>query len=443
MLPAAQSDSLLSFQTDIVQFRINDSLNLAEIYFAIPREKLTFQESDSGLIAEFELQVHVFRGEKELGKRVWQAVSYANDRSEITAGQSLFSFARFQMKSGTYNIRTVVRDLHSPAQGEQEQTISIVPFAGNALLLSDLLFASRVQRTQKKSMYFKNGFEVLPNPGGLYGDGMPLLMVYAEAYNLTYPTDSSYAVTYRVYNVSGDLVKALPVKVRPISGNNLVEVGGFNVVSLRSGRYILELTVQDRQTGAMAQRRKKFFVYRHRDQLASRAATGREMLLQATKFLYNEKTEKDLDQEFDAAKWLATKQEAAVFTSLDLEGKKEFLASFWLQRDSDSTTVRNEFREDYLARVQYAAENFGGMKPGWRTDRGRVLLTYGKPDEIERFPSNNNARAHEIWHYFNLEGGVQFIFVDVRGWGDYELVHSTARGELNDENWQRWLGPLR
>jgi len=160
-------------------------------------------------------------------------------------------------------------------------------------------------------------------------------------------------------------------------------------------------------------------------------------------FYYQDKSEKELDEEFDAARWIATKEELSIYPSLDLEGKREFLAKFWQKRDTDTTTVRNEFREEYLSRVQYAKENFGGFKPGWRTDRGRVLLIYGRPDEVERFPSSNNVRAYEIWHFFNLEGGVQFVFVDIRGWGDFELVHSTARSELNDPDWRRWLRPAR
>jgi hypothetical protein len=76
-------------------------------------------------------------------------------------------------------------------------------------------------------------------------------------------------------------------------------------------------------------------------------------------------------------------------------------------------------------------------------NRGRVLLLYGEPEEIERFPSSNEARAYLIWHFFEIEGGVEFVFVDLKNSGDMELVHSTARNELQDPAWQRWLNPGR
>ena len=41
------------------------------------------------------------------------------------------------------------------------------------------------------------------------------------------------------------------------------------------------------------------------------------------------------------------------------------------------------------------------------------------------------GNTHEI------EGGVYFVFADLTGFSDYTLLHSTKRGELRDDNWQR------
>ena len=76
-------------------------------------------------------------------------------------------------------------------------------------------------------------------------------------------------------------------------------------------------------------------------------------------------------------------------------------------------------------------------KEGWKTDRGRVYLIYGGPDEIERFPNEIETRPYEIWHYESVEGGVIFVFADITGFGSYQLVHSTKRGELRDDSWVR------
>lgn len=93
----------------------------------------------------------------------------------------------------------------------------------------------------------------------------------------------------------------------------------------------------------------------------------------------------------------------------------------------------------YLKRIELANEKFGGMRSGWKTDRGRVYLLYGEPDDIERMPSTNVTQAYQIWHYEKIQGGVEFIFADLRGFNRYDLLHSTARGERRNNNWRNML----
>jgi GWxTD domain-containing protein len=190
-------------------------------------------------------------------------------------------------------------------------------------------------------------------------------------------------------------------------------------------------------------RLKKFFVYRAADfQPAEKTAaepTLEDRLRSPEYQVYDTMTEAELDAEFDGASYIATSEDKKVFQGLDLAGKRQFLKRFWLLRDQNPGTPENEFRQEYLRRLQYVNRHFGTGKPGWKSDRGRIYLVYGKPDEVERFPSSGESRAYEVWHYYHIQGGVLFVFVDVRGFGDYILVHSTARNELHDENWERWI----
>ena len=45
----------------------------------------------------------------------------------------------------------------------------------------------------------------------------------------------------------------------------------------------------------------------------------------------------------------------------------------------------------------------------------------------------------EIWSYYNIEGGIRFIFGDTMGFSQLELLHSTKRGELYNTDWERRL----
>ncbi len=435
-------DSTLNFAVDVAQFRINDTLTLAEIYFAVPRSHLQFLAQGDSLEAGFEIEIGVHREGRELVREKWLSRTFAGSENEVRDSQTLFSLARFQFRKGEYVLLTRVRDKNSDLYGEKAFPITIETFPADSLTISTLEFASEIKKDTAASVYSKNGYRVIPNPTALYGSGMPLLLFYAEIYNLSYPSEANYTTVCRVLDAAGVEVKRFGVKEKRIAGRSLVEISGFNVLSLQSGSYVLELEVRDQHNGASARRQKRFFVFRVQDQenlTAKKYDSNRSYFVDALHYYYKDKSEAALDEEFEAARWIATNKEIDIYSSLDLAGKRKFLANFWYEHDSDTTTVRNEFREDYLERVRYANSNFSGFKIGSKTDRGRILLMYGKPDEIERFPSTANQRSYEIWNYYELEGGVIFVFVDIRGWGEYQLVHSTVRKELNDPEWQRWL----
>ena len=60
---------------------------------------------------------------------------------------------------------------------------------------------------------------------------------------------------------------------------------------------------------------------------------------------------------------------------------------------------------------------------------------FGEPDDRDSHPIDSHAKPYEIWSYRNIEGGVEFVFVDRSGLGEYALVHSTLRGEVNNPDW--------
>lgn len=97
---------------------------------------------------------------------------------------------------------------------------------------------------------------------------------------------------------------------------------------------------------------------------------------------------------------------------------------YWKKRDPTPDTRRNERMEEYYYRIAFANEKYSrqsGKDPGWQTDRGFVLVRFGEPDYIERQPFSFNSQAWEVWNYERL--GLQFIFIDRTGLGDYELLH--------------------
>ena len=139
--------------------------------------------------------------------------------------------------------------------------------------------------------------------------------------------------------------------------------------------------------------------------------------------------------------YIITKEEKEAFKKLKTDEEREnFIAQFWSRRDPNPDTEENEFREEYYERIAYANEHFASGIPGWKTDRGRVYITWGKPDGIESHPSggaydrpsyegggSTTTYPFEIWFYRHLEGigsGIEIEFVDPTGTGEYRIARS-------------------
>lgn len=119
---------------------------------------------------------------------------------------------------------------------------------------------------------------------------------------------------------------------------------------------------------------------------------------------------------------------------------QQFFYSFWQKRnptDPESAWLK------YKKRVDEVEKLYGSKQVrGYLTDRGRIYLQYGKPNEINEVPSDPVTLPYEIWHYYYLNGqsNVKFVFYDpVLTGKDYELLHSNLYGEVQNPNWKMYL----
>jgi len=158
--------------------------------------------------------------------------------------------------------------------------------------------------------------------------------------------------------------------------------------------------------------------------------------------------------------WIISDEEKRAFKNLSNDEERDaFIEQFWLRRNPDPDSADNEFREEHYRRIAYANEHFAAGKPGWKTDRGHIYISFGKPDSIESHPSGGSYERpmdegggetstfpFEVWHYRYLEGigdNIDLEFVDTCQCGDYHftidrsekdaLLHVPGAGETMSE----------
>ncbi len=441
------------FAVEYNRFRFSDSLAYFEFSASFFRDMIQYIPDGNKYRGEFLVNAEIIKGDSVHARKQWKNINTADSLGDIRNSQLLFCLNYFVLEKGNYKFKIKIEDPNSSGQATFERPIEITDYSKSDLQISDIQFATSIQRDTSKDLYVKNGYRISPNPSALFGIGLPILYSYAEVYNLAKSTSDSgskYTVSYKILDSDGQTVKSVAEKERIKPGVSSVEVNGVNVVVLVSGAYTLVLEVVDSETGQKAMAQRRFYVYREGDfaEGGAKFTKQEEVARPGSPGLdadrYNIMPEKELDQEFEWGRYISSKEERDTYKKLSLEGKRQYLKEFWAKRDQTPASPDNEFKRDYLSRVNAANTAFKGtFREGWRTDRGRTLLVYGKPDETERFPFSSEQRAYEVWHFFSIQGGVDFIFVDKREMGDYELVHSTARGELYDADWERWLNPNR
>jgi GWxTD domain-containing protein len=137
--------------------------------------------------------------------------------------------------------------------------------------------------------------------------------------------------------------------------------------------------------------------------------------------------------------YIISDEEKKSFAGLKTDEEREqFVEGFWLRRDPTPDTEENEYREEHYRRIAYSNERFASGIPGWKTDRGRIYITYGPPDEIESHPSGGtyerpyeegggttSTYPFEKWRYRYIDGignDVNIEFVDTTMSGEYHMT---------------------
>jgi GWxTD domain-containing protein len=137
--------------------------------------------------------------------------------------------------------------------------------------------------------------------------------------------------------------------------------------------------------------------------------------------------------------YIISPDERTAFLQLNTnEEREQFIEAFWLRRSSNPDLPTNDFKEEHYRRIAYANEHYASGIPGWKTDRGRIYIIWGPPDEIESHPTggtydrpmeegggSTTTYPWETWRYRYLEGiqeNVILEFVDPTSTGEYHLT---------------------
>ncbi len=442
--PVSKADNgQLFFSFDYALFRDPGGASILEVYYSVPQRLLIYSKDGSGFSASVKIEVEVKNklDGNILHSNAYKTPSVVRDTADKNSMQNLVGQLNFMLNPGTYVLTMKGSDFENEEKVETYETEFIADNnSAGKCEISDIEWANAISKSSNdKSIFYKNTLEVIPNPSGLFGKNLPNANYYLEYYGLTSENvGEKYSIIYSVLLLKGDTIFR-NVKNFNTKAPSKADYGTFKVDTLQSGTYVFAVSVIGADGTEKASREKKFYIF-------SESVVKSEPN-KADGFLMSEfaaMSEEDLEKEVERMIYIMPEKQYDQYEVLkSLDDKRKFIYSFWKSRDAKPETQILETRFEYLKRVNEANKNFKeSFKEGWKSDRGRIYIIYGKPDDIERYPFETSTKSYEVWKYDNVEGGGECDFVELQPMtGVYWLVNSTFRNELQNPNWRDQLKP--
>ncbi len=439
------SQSKLFFAADYGVYRFDNTKSLLEIYLSVNQKGLKYSKEGNQYVANVLFLINIT--DKKDGtlftENEFLLPLKVNDTSQSILSKKEISQLRFLVdKEGIYTIRVSAYDKSNPGFKDTDTMDAIINFFDlNNVDISTLQLASSIEKSSdEKSSFDKYGNEIIPNPEGFFGNNLNKLYYYLEIYGLKNRySGSEIKINKYILNPTGKTVFSKS-ETSSSDYNLLLETGEIRVDSLESNYYILKIELRDMSNKIITEESKKFYVFNTLKSDIQNVSFDEEGFLKSE---FANMNEEKIDDEFEKVIYLRKQKETEQWKLLKtLDEKRKFMYVFWKERDPNPLTSNNEARTKYFKMIDIANERFKeSFKPGWKTDRGRIYLTYGEPNDIERYEYQSDIRGYQIWRYEQIEGGAICIFGEEQfdGSGIYILMSSTIRGELRDDNWMAKL----
>jgi GWxTD domain-containing protein len=443
LLAVAQSAAAMQGRPEPSELRVGAARfyrgdrTLVNGYVRVPHELLNAVAVGQGGFAAFRFEVGVVdQTGMTLVRDSWmRRVPWSAWRVRGSATVELLTFA---LAPGAYEIRVGVTD--SATGREATGRIPVSAFeAGPAS--SDLLLAHRIRRAESGDTaagpgeLHKGDLLITTGPDLVLTPAQALLYYYCEVYR-----DSAGSVPWLLHVVTADgrtAISTSPAESQVAAGGGTV-TGSVNLTGLPPGTYRLALVMGAGADTVSRSAEFRMAGFELEQQLVEATRTTGEL-----EDVFARSSEAQLDTLFAPLVYLAERGELTPYDGLTAEGKQRFLRGFWRRRDPTPGTPENEMRAGFYLRIAEANRRFreGGAAriPGWRTDRGRILILHGEPEQTLRRPSSGPTNPWEAWKY-TRQRAVRYVFYDQTRLGNYILLFTNDLKERSYPNWDSILG---
>ena len=359
----------------------------------------------------------------------------------ISKGQPDFlDLKRFVLPKGDYELEVKVQDVNKPEAVTEFKNDFSLNFSNEKLEQSDIQLLASFKQAEEENIFVKSGVQLEPLAFNFYNKRSNRLIFYNEIYNADKAIGQDYLVTYTVTEIVNEKLQK-PISVghkRKKSEASTALLLQTDITELKSGNYELMVEIRNRENELLSQKKTRFQRSNPYLQIESEPVTEKEIKdefvhkLSAEQLTYSLRAIAVILNDADG------ENINEMIRSQNLDAQRIYLFTYWAQQNP---VKPYDAYLEYMAVAQAIDEAFdSGFGYGFETDRGYVYMKYGQPSDIVSESNDPSAPPYEVWSYNEFpmtnQGLVKFIFYNPSlSPGNYVMLHSTARGEINNPSW--------
>lgn len=396
-------------RVDWASFRAADSgQTRLEAYYQVYNFGLQFAVDGQEYVANYDISAEVMDNDGnqiesfERSRQV-RAASQAQTRSRYDFRTSQFNI---DLPPGKYVVRFLLSDKGNGAQIRRDVKVSLPNYYTQEATMSGIEFVHTTSASSTTAdtgnVFVKGDSVVIPSVSREFGgEEDSLLRILYELYSgsvVEQPVIVQTVIRQRSRGTVFRDTAQISLGVQPMRKMLTVNVG-----ELPPGEYGVEMTLHGRRMKELDRKNEMFSIrwteeglLKHDwksavSQLSYIAAPGEQSKLKKAK---------------------------------TMEERRTVFAEFWSQRDPTIGTPENETKREFYHRINVADRQFSSMRrEGWKSDRGRIYIIHGEPDQIDDEPYSPDVVPYQIWHYYREGRYRRFLFIDKSDDGDYRLQY--------------------
>ncbi|MGC8595033.1 MAG: GWxTD domain-containing protein [Candidatus Kryptoniota bacterium] len=399
LIPPDRKDSLLPprFTFAIINSPSEDG-TLSEGSFTadLRYDDLVFVKTDSGYLAHYQISLNIFSDEKLTHlsySKIFEKHILVRNYSQ-TNSTTLFDKTEgmITLSPQVYYVVVKLYDFNTGYSSERIIKHTFKDYSKDRIAISDikLFYMSDSVSSTKGASNIESNVAIIRNRFRTLYTGFAIVS-----------RDTTLPIILKITAISNESPTKLDTTLS-LQQNVLVRAYklGLKMSGLAPGSYTLKITAKLGNSESSS--KTSFFIER-----------GRIPTVPA-----------ELDQELGPLRYIATDAEIDSLMSGTFPDRQKKFLEFWIEQAHGDTIVADAMRNEFYKRVDFANERFRySITPGWKTDRGRIYIIYGPPDQVDDNNQSFNSPPYQIWYYYSLK--LRFVFLDEFRVGDYRLVETS------------------